>query len=53
MVYVSREVDPGWVVWLEGRLLQRKVAADEEKEGGEEYCTVLDHNTLEVRRWCV
>lgn len=50
MVYVSREVDPGWVVWLGGRLLQRKMVADEEKEGGEEFCTLLDCNTLEVRR---
>lgn len=49
MVYVSREMEePGWVVWLGGRLLQRREAANKEEEGEEEFCTILDSNILEV-----
>ena len=49
MVYVSREMEePGWVVWLGGRLLQRREAAHKEEEGEEEFCAVLDSNILEV-----
>lgn len=50
MVYVSREMEePGWVVWLGGRLLQRREAGHKEEEGEEEFCSVLDSNILEVR----
>ena len=49
MVYVSREMEePGWVVWLRGRLLQRRETANKEEEGEEEFCTILDSNILEV-----
>lgn len=49
MVYVSREMEePGWVVWLGGRLLQRREAGHKEEEGEEEFCAVLDSNILKV-----
>ena len=48
-MYVSRELEPGWVVWVESRglLLHRLVDSDEKEP--ETFCTLLNGGTLKVR----
>ena len=48
-MYVSRELEPGWVVWVEsqGLLLHRRADSDEKEP--ENFCTRLNSDTLKVR----
>ncbi len=49
-VYSSQAVEPGWVVWINGRLLHRPLKTPEEEEEGDKeiFCTELDTITLKV-----
>jgi hypothetical protein len=44
LVYASEEIDPGWVVFVDGVLLHRKLSP----EGGGAFCRLIDRNTLKV-----
>lgn len=43
LVYASAELGPGWVVYVDGRLIHRKLIAE-----GEVFCRVIDRDTLKV-----
>lgn len=43
LVYASEEVGPGWVVYVDGVLLHRKL----NPEGGS-FCRLIDRDTLKV-----
>ena len=45
-VYCSREIEPGWMVWNNGRLLHRP--KETEDKDGEMFCSELDSTTLKV-----
>ena len=49
-VYSSQAVEPGWVVWINGRLLHRSFKTPEEEEEADKeiFCTELDTITLKV-----
>lgn len=46
LVYASEAVSPGWVVCVDGVLLQKKVTSE-----GDVFCSQIDSDTLKVRRW--
>jgi hypothetical protein len=49
-VYCSQEIEPGWMVWTNGRLLHRpKLTEDKD---GEIFCSELDSTTLKVWVFC-
>lgn len=44
LVYASEELEAGWVVFVDGFLLHRKLNA----EGGGAFCRLVDRDTLKV-----
>ena len=47
LVYTSVEIEPGWLVYVDGRLIHRKLNS----EGGA-FCRLLDRDTLKVNIIC-
>lgn len=45
LVYASEELGPGWVVFVDGVLLHRKLNPE---EGGGAFCRLIDRDTLKV-----
>ena len=47
-MYDSREMEAGWVVWVDGHLLHRPCKTSDNARD-DVFCSELDSNTLKVR----